>query len=303
MVASPKIVNKVSHLQKRRDIAGYLFIAPALIGFLLFCIVPILYSLFISFHKWNMATDPVFIGLGNYQELLNDDLAWKSMRVTLYYMILNVPLSNIIALVMALLMNTNVKGRSVFRTIFYIPSIVPAVAAAALWMFIFNPFNGVLNTLVNLVGIPKQQWIYSSKQVIPCLAFMSAWSSGSTAVIYLAGLQGIPSHLYEPAELDGATWWQKFINITLPMLSPVIFYNVVMGMIGSMQTFTQGYTMTKGGPNNASMFFVLLLYNRAFEYTKMGMACAMAWVLFVIIGILTAVNFYVSNKWVYYEGA
>lgn len=303
MVASPKIVNKVSHLQKRRDIAGYLFIAPALIGFLLFCIVPILYSLFISFHKWNMATDPVYIGLGNYQELLHDDLAWKSMRVTLYYMILNVPLSNVIALAMALLMNANVKGRSVFRTIFYIPSIVPAVAAAALWTFIYNPFNGVLNTLVSLVGLPKQQWIYSAKQVIPCMAFMSAWSSGSTAVIYLAGLQGIPSHLYEPAELDGATWWQKLFYITLPMLSPVIFYNVVMGMIGSMQTFTQGYIMTEGGPNNASMFFVLLLYNRAFEYTKMGMACAMAWVLFVIIGILTAVNFYVSNKWVYYEGA
>lgn len=303
MVASLKTVNKTSPQQKRRDIAGYLFIAPALIGFLLFCLVPIVYSLYLSFHQWNMATQPVYIGMKNYQELLHDDLAWKSMRVTLYYTLLSVPLSNIIALAMALLMNANVKGRSVFRTIFYVPSIVPAVAAAALWTFIFNPFNGVLNTLVGLLGLPKQQWIYSAKQVIPCMAFMAAWSSGSTAVIYLAGLQGIPTHLYEPAELDGASWWQKFSHITVPMLSPVIFYNVVMGIIGSMQAFTQGYIMTDGGPNNASMFFVLLLYNRAFEYNKMGMACAMAWVLFIIIGLLTAVNFRASNKWVYYEGA
>lgn len=302
MVLPLKKKAAVSPIQRRRDLAGYLFIAPALIGFLAFCLVPIGYSLYISFHEWNMVTEPVFVGLANFQELLEDGLAWQSLKVTLYYTLLGVPLSNIFALIMALLLNTNVRGRSIFRTIFYIPAIVPAVAASALWMFIFNPFNGLLNSIVGLLGLPKQQWIYSAQQVIPCMAVMAAWGSGSTMVIYLAGLQGIPAHLYEPADLDGASWFQKFIHITLPLLSPVIFYNLVMGIIGSMQAFTQGYIMTNGGPNNASMFFVLLLYNRAFEYSKMGMACAMAWVLFVLIGILTAVNFYVSNRWVYYEG-
>ena len=294
---------KVSALQKKRDVAGYLFIAPAILGFLLFCMVPMFTSLGISFTEWNMATPPKFVGLGNYKSMLEDELVWKSLRVTMYYTVLAVPLCNVVALLMAVLLNAKVRGLSVFRTIFYIPSIVPAVAASALWMFIFNPYNGLLNTLVASVGLRKQQWIYAANQVIPCMAVMAAWGSGSTAVIYLAGLQGIPKHLYEAIDVDGGRAWHKFFHITIPMLSPVIFYNIVMGVIGSMQAFTQGYIMTKGGPNNASLFYVLLLYNRAFEYSKMGFACAMAWVLFVVIGLLTAINFYVSNKWVYYEGA
>ena len=303
MVVSAKKRPRVSPLQKRRDIAGYLFISPALLGFLLFCLVPMVYSLCISFTEWNMAIPPKFVGLDNYKTMMGDELVWKSRRVTMYYTVLAVPLCNVVALLMAVLLNTSVKGQSVFRTIFYIPSIVPAVAASALWMFIFNPYNGLLNTLVSIVGLRKQQWIYSANQVIPCMAVMAAWGSGSTAVIYLAGLQGIPKHLYEAIDVDGGRAWHKFFHITIPMLSPVIFYNLVMGIIGSMQAFTQGYIMTKGGPNNASLFYVLLLYNRAFEYSKMGFACAMAWVLFVVIGLLTAINFYVSNKWVYYEGA
>lgn len=301
MVAANK--KATSMLQRRRNIAGYLFIAPAIIGFLVFCLVPMFYSLYISFTEWNMVSEPISVGWGNYETMFSDELVWQALKVTLYYTVLGVPLCNIVALGMALLLNNKVKGLSLFRTIFYIPSIVPAVAASALWMFIFNPFNGLLNTLVSYLGLPKQQWIYSASQVIPCMAAMAAWGSGSTAVIYLAGLQGIPAHLYESIDMDGGNWWHKFAHITLPLLSPVVFYNVVMGVIGSMQAFTQGYIMTKGGPNNASMFYVLLLYNRAFLYSKMGEACAMAWVLFVIIGVLTAINFYASKHWVYYEGA
>lgn len=294
---------RVSAIQRRRDIAGYLFIAPAIIGFLAFFMVPIGYSAVVAFMDWNMVTEMQYVGLNNFKEIFSDELVWKSLRVTLYFTLLAVPLSNLYALSMALLLNNRVKGLSFFRTLFYIPTIVPAVAASAMWMFIFNPINGVLNSLIGLVGIPRQMWIFSAEQVIPCMAVMTAWGAGSTMVIYLAGLQGIPQHLYESIEIDGGNWWHKFKSITIPLLSPVIFYNLVMGIIGNMQAFTQGYIMTKGGPNNASMFYVLLLYNRAFQYSKMGIACAMALVLFAVIAALTAINFYVSNRWVYYEGA
>ena len=202
-----------------------------------------------------------------------------------------------------MLLNTKVKGTSVFRTIIYIPSVVPAVAAAAIWMFLFNPFTGFLNSILLSLGLPTQMWIYSPTQVIPCLVVMAAWGSGSTAVIYLAALQGVPRQLYEAIEIDGGSNISKFLNVTLPMISPVILYNVIMSMIGSLQSFTSAYIMTSGGPNNASLFYVLLLYRRAFESSQMGMASAMAWLLFVVTGLLTALSFVVSNKWVYYGGA
>ena len=296
---------RTSALQRRTDIAGYLFTAPAIIGFLAFFLVPIGYSLVLAFTKWNMVTPIEYVGLDNFRAMATDDVVWKSMRVTLYYTLLSVPLSNLYALAMALLLNSKVKGLSAFRTLFYIPSIVPAVAASALWMFIFNPLNGVLNSLIAPLGFSKQMWIFSEQQVIPSLSAVAAWASGSTMVIYLAGLQGVPQHLYESIDIDGGNAWHKFKSITLPLLSPVIFYNLVMGVIGSMQAFTQSYIMTrgKGGPNNASLFYVMLLYRRAFQFSDMGTACAMAWILFIVIGLLTAINFYVSNRWVYYEGA
>jgi multiple sugar transport system permease protein len=301
-MANSPVLSRVSPLQKRRDIAGYLFTAPAIIGFLAFCMLPMFYSLYISFTEWNMMTPAVNVGWDNYIALLQTDkVALKSLQVTIYFTALCVPVCNIYALMMATLLNSKARGLSVYRTIFYIPSIVPAVAAAALWKYIFNPQWGLMNSLVALLGMRKQPWITSPTQVIPCLVAISAWGSGGTAIIYLAGLQGIPQHLYEAIEVDGGTALHKFFHVTLPMLSPVIFYNLVMGVIGNMQAFTAGYMITDGGPNNASLFYVLLLYNRAFEYQKMGIACAMAWVLFVIIGVLTAINFVISKKWVYYE--
>lgn len=287
----------------RRNIAGYMFILPGLLGVLIFCLFPMIYSFIMGFTNWNMKSAPSFVGIDNFASMANDPIVWKSVQVTLYYTVLAVPLTNIVALCMALLLNTKVKGMSYFRTVFYIPSIVPVVAASAIWMFLFNPYTGMFNSLLMQLGLPGQMWIYSPKQVIPCMAVMSAWMSGGTAIIYLAGLQGVPTHLYEAIEVDGGTAWHKLTKVTLPMISPVVFYNIVMSTISSLQSFTQGYIMTGGGPNNASLFYVLLLYNRSFKSSAMGMACAMAWVLFIVVGAITALNFALSRKWVYYGGA
>ncbi|MBO7709478.1 MAG: sugar ABC transporter permease, partial [Lachnospiraceae bacterium] len=231
----------------RRNIAGYLFIAPALIGLLLFYAFPMIFSLFISFTDWNLRNAPNAQGLKNYMQLAADPVFLKSVRVTFYYTLLAVPVSNVYALLMALLLNMKFRGRSVVRTIFYIPSIVPAVAAAGIWMYIFNPYNGFLNQIVPVFGMDPQMWIYSPTQVIPCLVVMTAWGAGGTAVIYLAALQGVPQILYESVSLDGGNAFDRFFHITVPMISPIIFYNVIMGVINSMQIFTQGYIMTKGG--------------------------------------------------------
>lgn len=281
---------------------GYVFIAPAILGLLVLTAYPIFSSLVTSFSEWDIITPKKYLGLKNYINMLDDELISQSLSVTLRYTLMSVPLSNIVALLLALLLNTGVKGRSVFRTIFYIPSILPAVANAALWMYLYNPMYGALNEFMKMLGLGKLGWIYDKNMVLPCMAVMAAWSSGNTAIIYLAGLQGIPRHLYESVEIDGGGMLTKFCVITLPMLSPVLFYNLVMGVIGSMQTFTQGYIMTDGGPQNASLFYVLLLYRRAFKNMDMGYASAMAWLLFVIIATLTLTNFIVSRKWVYTEG-
>jgi multiple sugar transport system permease protein len=293
---------KMSAAARRRNRIGYLFIAPALIGLVVFYAFPMLFSLIVSFTDWNLLTMPSPVGMENYKNLANDEVFLKSIRVTFYYTLLAVPISNIWALIMALLLNKKMKGRSIVRTIFYVPSIVPAVAAAGVWMYIFNPYNGFLNQILLKVGLNPQMWIFSPSQVIPCIVTMAAWGAGNTAIIYLAALQGVPTELHEAVALDGGNSFHKFFHITVPMISPMILYNLIMGVINSMQTFTQGYIMTDGGPNNSSLFYVLLLYRRAFEQTTMGIACAMAWILFVILGVLTIINFAISKKWVYYGG-
>lgn len=293
---------KMSPVARKRNRIGYLFIAPALIGLVVFYAFPMIFSLVVSFTDWNLLSAPSPVGMENYKNLANDDVFLKSIRVTFYYTLLAVPLSNVYALMMALLLNAKIKGRSVVRTIFYVPSIVPAVAAAGIWMYIFNPYNGFLNQILLKFGLNPQMWIFSPSQVIPCIVTMAVWGAGNTAVIYLAALQGVPRELHEAVALDGGNGFHKFFNITVPMISPIIFYNLIMGVINSMQAFTQGYIMTDGGPNNSSLFYVLLLYRRAFEQTTMGIACAMAWILFVVLGILTIVNFALSKKWVYYGG-
>lgn len=280
---------------------GYFFIAPAIIGLICFNFGPMLFSMGISLTKWDVITKKQFIGLGNYRNLFSDPLVLQSLKVTGYYTLLTVPLVTCIPLLIALLLNTKVKGLSVFRTIFYIPSIVPVVASSAIWMYIYNPMYGLLNSIIKALGGSTHNFIFSPKEVIPSLAVMAVWAAGNTVVIYLAGLQGVPRQLYEAAQIDGAGALSQFKSITVPMMTPIIFYNFVMAIIGSMQTFTQSYIMTDGGPSNASLFYSLLVYRTAFKQSQMGYSAAMSWVLFVIIAVLTGLVFKTSDKWVIYE--
>ena len=294
-------MKKLTVREKSQIKWGYFFIGPAIIGLFCFNFGPMLFSMGISFTSWDVITPWKFIGLENYKNLFKDPLVLKSLQVTAYYTLLSVPLVTCIPLLIAMLLNTNVKGMSVFRTIFYIPSIVPVVASSAIWMYIYNPMYGLLNSIIRALGGSSHNFIFSPKEVIPSLAVMAVWSAGNTVVIYLAGLQGVSRQLYEAAELDGAGPVARFKNITVPMMTPIIFYNLVMAIIGSMQTFTQSYIMTDGGPSNASLFYSLLVYRTAFKQSKMGYSAAMSWVLFVIIAALTGLVFKTSNKWVIYE--
>ena len=218
---------------------GYFFIAPVIIGLLCFNFGPMLFSMWISFTRWDVITPQQYIGAENYINLFRDPLVTKALQVTIYYSLLSVPLVTCIPLLIAMLLNTKVKGLSVFRTIFYIPSIVPVVASSAFWMFIYNPMYGLLNSIIKAFGGRTHNFIFSPQEVIPSLAVMAVWAAGNTVVIYLAGLQGVSRQLYEAAEIDGAGAFARFRNITIPMMTPIIFYNFVMAIIGSMQTFTQ----------------------------------------------------------------
>ena len=280
---------------------GYFFIAPAIIGLVCFNFGPMLFSMWLSFTKWDVITPQEFIGIKNYVNLFKDPLVIKSLKVTAYYTLLSVPLVTCIPLLIAMLLNTKVKGLSVFRTIFYIPSIVPVVASSAIWMYIYNPMYGLLNSIIKSFGGHTHNFIFSPKEVIPSLAVMAVWAAGNTVVIYLGGLQGVSKQLYEAAEIDGAGGFAKFRKITIPMMTPIIFYNFVMAIIGSMQTFTQSYIMTDGGPSNASLFYSLLVYRTAFKQSQMGYSAAMSWILFLIIAALTAFVFKTSDNWVIYE--
>ena len=251
--------------------------------------------------EWDILNPMKFVGFDNYIKLFQDSLTWKSLGVTALYTVITVPLVVIISFGVAILLNSRVKGISVFRTIFYIPSIIPLVATSAIWMFIYNPTFGFLNGILRMFGLKSLKYIYDPNMVIPCLAVMAVWGAGNTVIIYLAGLQGISRALYDAAEIDGAGNLQMFCGITVPMMTPIIFYNLVMTVINCLQTFTQAYIMTDGGPSNSSMFFSLMIYKNGFRYQRMGYAASMSWILFIIVGILTAVLFATSSKWVYYE--
>ncbi len=282
---------------------GYVFILPWLIGFLLFTAGPMLASLYLSFCKYDLHT-LTWVGARNYEVLLRQDpLFWKSLTNTALYVLFSVPLGLTGSLAIALLLNQKVKGLAFFRTAFYLPSLVPAVASALVWQWIFHPDAGLLNYGLSMLGVKGPQWLQDPKTALPSLILMSLWGiGGSRMVIFLAGLQGISDELYEAASLDGAKGWAAFRHITLPMLSPTQFFNLVLGIIGSFQVFTSAYVMTNGGPNNATLMYVLYLYNNAFRYFKLGKASAMAWILFVILLIFTLVQFRSASKWVYYEG-
>jgi len=294
---------RLSRLKMHEMLIGYLCLLPWLLGFIIITAGPIIASFILSLLRYDMAHPAVFVGLQNYKTMFFEDpLFWKSLKVTSYYTLLVVPLSVIGALLIALLMNQNLRFMNLFRTIFYLPSVLSGVAVALLWSWVFNRDFGVLNYLLDrLFGILGPNWLGTEEWVVPALVIMALWGVGGGMIIFLAGLQGIPTQLYEAAEIDGANSWQEFWKITIPLLTPTIFYQLIIGIIGAWQIFTQAYVMTQGGPNYASLFYVLYIYFNAFVWFKMGYACALAWILFMIILVCTVLVFRSSLYWVYYE--
>ncbi|NLF39577.1 extracellular solute-binding protein [bacterium] len=286
---------------RRQWFAGLLCASPWLIGFIVFTGGPILFSVLMSFCHYDVLNPARLTGTANYRWVLTQDpLFWKSLWNTLY-MVIGLPIGLIASLSLALLLNQNVKGMAFYRTLFYLPAIVPAVAASILWIWIFNPTHGLLNTVFSALGVHGPAWLQDEFWSKPSLIIMGLWGAGSGMIIWLAGLKGIPAHLYEAARVDGASNWQQFVYITLPMLSPYIFFNLVMGLIGTFQIFSQAYIMTQGGPVNSTLFYAYHLFNNAFRYLQMGQASAMAWVLFAIVFVLTVIQLGLSRKWVHYE--
>ena len=287
----------------KEEFEFYVGISPWVIGFLCFTGGPILVSFLASFTEWSLLSPPKWIGLANYIDLMPKDKAvLVALGNTAYYTVFSVPLGIILSLCVAILVNQEVPGTNVFRTLFYLPAVTSGVAMALLWMWLLNPEFGLINLGLSLIGIEGPDWLFDAAWAKPALILMSLTGIGTSMVTILAGLQGMPQHLYDAAKIDGASQWQEFWNITMPMLSPTIFFILVTSTIGSFQTFTTVYVMTGGGPGWATLMYGLHLYNNAFKYLKMGYASALAWVLFAVILMLTVVQMLGAKRWVYYEG-
>jgi len=328
--------------RRKEALSGFLFASPWLIGFCVFLAYPLLASFYYSFCDYSVLHQPIWIGPGNYTDLLHDEVFLTTLVNTGYYAILALPLGALVTLSLALLLNSKVRGMTIYRTLFYIPSLVPSVSLAVLWLWVFNGQHGVLNHalwpicnfinpvvkyplgFVNLlltpvsgvlhlfhqkgIQLPTQlappNWLSDTQWSKPALIIMSIWGAGNAVVIYLAGLQDVPVQLYEAADLDGATWWSKTRNVTLPMLSPVILFNVIMGIIGTLQVFTVPYVMFPGGtPARSTYFYTMYLFDKAFRDLQMGYACAMGWIMFFIILLLTLASVKLSERHVHYEGS
>lgn len=286
----------------RKNLEGWLFASPWILGFVLWTLGPMLASLALAFTEWDLLSPIKWIGLKNIQTMVNDKLVWQALKVTSAYALTSVPLHIVFGLVLAILLNNNIRGLRFYRTAFYLPSVLSGVAVALLWRWLFSPEFGLINVTLSAFGVTGPSWLSDEVWALPSLVLMSLWGVGAGAIIYLAGLQGIPTDLYEAAEVDGASGWARLWNITLPMMTPVLFFQLVVGIISALQIFTQAFIMTSGGPNNATLFLVLYLYRNAFQYFKMGYASAIAWVLFLYIFLLTLLVLRSSSMWVYYEG-
>ncbi|MEM7533062.1 MAG: sugar ABC transporter permease [Chloroflexota bacterium] len=287
---------------------GWLFIVPAVCGLLFFRLGPVFASLYLSFTKYEIITAPRWIGLANYTKLINDDLWLRSVEVTLKYVLLFVPLSLIVAYAIALLMSRNIGGINTYRTIWYLPSVVPIVASATIWRWGLNPEFGPINYPLKVLGIPAPRWLTDPDWIVPSIVFIGLWGLGNTVLIFLASITGLPRTYYEAAEVDGAGRWSKFRHVTLPLTSSIIFYQLIVTIIGSFQVFGVAYVLfvsnpsaSSAGPNNAALFYVLYMFRNAFGYFRNGYASAMAWVLFMVIMLLTWLLFYSQRRWVYYE--
>ena len=286
---------------QRRNLTGYLFISPFILGFLIWFLIPALIALYLSVHEWNLITAPKFVGFGNIEHMFDDPLLPQSLKATFVYTIVSVPLGLILSFGLAMLLNNQLPGIGIFRTIFYLPSIIPAVASAAMWAWIFNTDFGLMNVIIRGLGGTKIPWLQNAGWAMPALILISLWGVGGSMIIFLAGLQGIPDIYYEAAEIDGAGRWMKLRHVTLPLMSPVIFFNLVIGFINSFQVFVVGYLITDGGPVNSTLFMVLYIYRTAFRSLKMGYAAAMSWLLFLILMGLSFLVFRYMGDRVYYE--
>ena len=287
----------------REEIAGYLLILPWLLKFLVFTAGGMIASLIISLHKTDMLQTSQFVGLRNYARiLLSDPTSRRAFLNTAYYSFAMVPLGTALSLAIAMLLNQGVKAQGLFRTVYYLPSVVSGVAVSIVWAWLFNPDLGLINGWLAKIGIEGPRWIYSEKWAMPSFIIMSLWGTGGSMLVFLAGLQSIPTALYEAARIDGANAWHRFWRITIPILTPTIFFSVTMRIIGSWQVFTQAYVMTSGGPNNATLTVVLHIYRQAFQAYKFGIASSMAWLLFAIIMFFTLLMLKGSPLWVYYAG-
>lgn len=287
---------------------GWIFILPAILGLLIFKLGPVLASLFLSFTKYDIITAPQWAGLSNYTKLFTDDLWLKSVQVTLTYVGLFVPSALVTAYVIALLMSRDLRGINFYRTIWYLPTVVPAVASATIWRWGLNPEFGPINYPLKVLGLPAPRWLTDPDWIVPSIVFISLWGLGNTVLIFLASIKGVPGTFYEAAEVDGANVWARFRHITLPMTSSIIFYEIIVNIIGSFQVFGVAYVLfvsnpsaSSAGPNNSALFYVLYMFRNAFGYFRNGYASAMAWVLFLVIMALTGLLFYTQQRWVYYE--
>ena len=293
-------------------LTGYAFISPFLIGFLWFTAIPMAIAFYLSFTKYRIIKPAEWVGLANFTRLALDERIRVALLNTAFYAGISVPLYLVTAFVASMALNLKIKGARWYRTIFYLPSITPAVASAMLWLWIFNPQWGLANNVLGMVGISPQDWFIDPKLSKPCLIFMGLWGLGPTMVIFLAGLQGVPESLYEAAMVDGAGAWGRFWNVTIPIMTPVIFFNLIMGIIGSFQVFTTAYIITAGGGGgersygsggvlDSLLFYVIYIWQQAFDFHRLGYASAMGWLLLVIILILTVIQFRLQGRWVYYE--
>lgn len=290
-------------MYRREELAGWVFASPWLIGFLLFTVGPMIASSFFAFTEYDVLTPPKWVGWANFDKALTDDpKVWQSVKVTTIYAVVSVPLQIGFGLLLALLLNARIRGLQFYRTIYYLPSVLSGVAVALLWRWIYAPTFGLINSFLATFDIQGPGWLGDKDWALTSMIGMSLWHVGGGIVIYLAGLQGVPSELYEAAHVDGGGRWTLFWHITLPMITPVLFYNLVIGIITALQIFTQALIMTNGGPHEATLFMVMYLYRNAFQFFKMGYASVLAWILFAYILALTLVVYRSSGFWVFYAG-
>lgn len=295
-------------LQRSETLAGLAFISPWFIGFLIFTAGPMVASLVLSLTDYNILQPPVFVGLANYQQLLADPKLILSLSNSVYYAVLHVPLSMVVALALAMILNRVGRAAGFFRTAFYLPSVTPSVAVGTLFLWLLNPRIGLVNKGLALVGIAGPGWTTDPAWIKPGIVLMSLWSVGGTVIILLAALRNVPNELYEAANIDGASGWTQFTKITVPMISGALFFTLIVNTIGSLQIFTEVFTMyfgkqSSGAASSSALFYNIYLFRQAFEFLHMGYASAMAWLLFVIILILTVIQLRISKRWVYYEGS